>query len=49
LKAFEVAMENGPELLHREFKGESLNGRPPGEMAIGFDQKDFGGLPAKVD
>ena len=39
LKAFEVAMENRLELRRREFKGESVNGRPPGEMAFGIVQQ----------
>ena len=38
-KAFEVAMENRLELRRREFKGESVNGRPPGEMAFGIVQQ----------
>jgi hypothetical protein len=39
LKAFEVAMENRLDLRRREFKGESVNGRPPGEMAFGIVQQ----------
>jgi hypothetical protein len=39
VKAFEVAMENRLELRRREFKGESVNGRPPGEMAFGIVQQ----------
>lgn len=39
LKAFEEAMENRLELRRREFKGESVNGRPPGEMAFGIVQQ----------
>ncbi|MEI6141498.1 MAG: glycoside hydrolase family 95-like protein, partial [Mariniphaga sp.] len=39
LKAFEVAMENRLELRRREFKGESVNGRPPGEVAFGIVQQ----------
>jgi hypothetical protein len=39
VKAFEIAMENRLELRRREFKGESVNGRPPGEMAFGIVQQ----------
>ena len=39
VKAFETAMENRLELRRREFKGESVNGRPPGEMAFGIVQQ----------
>jgi hypothetical protein len=39
VKAFEIAMENRLALRRREFKGESVNGRPPGEMAFGIVQQ----------
>jgi hypothetical protein len=39
VKAFEKAMEYRLELRRREFKGESVNGRPPGEMAFGIVQQ----------
>jgi len=39
VKAFEISMENRLELRRREFKGESVNGRPPGEMAFGIVQQ----------
>jgi hypothetical protein len=39
VKAFEIAMENRLDLRRREFKGESVNGRPPGEMAFGIVQQ----------
>ncbi len=43
LKAFELAMENRLDLRRREFNGESVNGRPPGEMAFGIVFQGFVG------
>jgi len=40
-KAFEVAVNNRLELRRREFGGESMYGRPPGEMAFGLIQLGF--------
>lgn len=40
-KAFEIALENRLNLRRREFKGESVNGRPPGEMAFGLVLQGF--------
>ena len=40
-KAFDVALENRLALRRREFSGESVNGRPPGEMAFGIVFQGF--------
>jgi len=47
LKAFEVGMENRLNLRRREFMGESVNGRPPGEMAFGIVFQGFVGASLK--
>jgi len=41
LKAFDKALQVKLNLRRREFKGESVNGRPPGEMAFGIVLQGF--------
>lgn len=41
ISAFEKALQVKLNLRRREFKGESVNGRPPGEMAFGIVLQGF--------
>jgi len=41
LTAFDKALQVKLDLRRREFKGESVNGRPPGEMAFGIVLQGF--------